>query len=152
MPSALRPPAPTATDPVAVAEALRLSATRLARILRRQDPEALPPTLASALSSIACEGSLSLSELAAREQVAPPTITRAVDKLAARGLVTAEPDPHDRRVRHVHLTPAGRRSVQRSRSAKTAWLATQLAALSDGDLGRLAAAAPVLERLVEGGR
>ncbi|HEU5001663.1 MAG TPA: MarR family transcriptional regulator [Actinomycetota bacterium] len=152
MPAALRPPAPAATDPVAVAEALRLSATRLARILRRQDAEALPPTLASALSSIACEGSLSLSELAAREQVAPPTITRAVDKLAARGLVTAQTDPNDRRVRHVRLSPAGRRYVQRSRSAKTAWLATELVALRPEELACLAAAAPILERLVEGGR
>lgn len=139
-------PAP-ASDPVVVAESLRLSATRLARILRRQDPDALPPTLSSALSSISCEGPLSLGELATLEHVAPPTITRVVDKLKAKGLVECLRDPDDRRVSRVHLSPAGRRYLQRSRSLRTAWLATLLAGLPPEDLTRLAAAVPVLEAL-----
>lgn len=141
-------PAALAPDPVAVAESLRLSATRLARILRSQDPEALAPTLSSALSSVSCDGPLSLGELAALEHVAPPTITRVVDKLKAKGLVECLQDPEDRRVSRVHVSPAGRRYLQRSRSVRTAWLATLLSELSPRDLARLAAAAPVLEALV----
>jgi DNA-binding MarR family transcriptional regulator len=142
------PPTADATDAVAVADTLRLSATRLARILRRQDPEVLPPTLSSALNSINCDGPLSLGELAQREHVAPPTITRVVEKLKAKGFVECLPDPQDRRVSRVRVSPAGKRHLQRSRSVRTAWLAGVLGDLAPEDLARLAAAAPVLEALV----
>ena len=67
----------------AVADNLRLSVTRLARILRRQDLDALPPTLSSALHSISFDGPLTLGDLAALEHVAPPTITRTTKPAAA---------------------------------------------------------------------
>lgn len=34
-------------------------------------------------------------------------VTGLVDRLQRRGLLTREPDPHDRRVTRVHLTPDG---------------------------------------------
>src|SRR5579859_1307681 len=36
-------------------------------------------------------------------------ITGLVDRLETRGLVSRQPSPDDRRVRHIVLTPAGRR-------------------------------------------
>lgn len=136
-------------DPVAIADALRVSATRLARILRRQDPEALPPTLSSALKSIDCEGPLSLGDLAAREHVAPPTITRVVEKLKAQGFVACRQGAEDRRVSLVEVTAEGHQYLSRSRTLRTAWLAGLLKELPPEDLARLGAAAPVLERLVQ---
>ena len=41
----------------------------------------------------------------------PGSITTAVDRLAARGLVERRDDPADRRVRRVHLTDQGRRLI-----------------------------------------
>jgi DNA-binding MarR family transcriptional regulator len=36
-------------------------------------------------------------------------VTGLVDRLQARGLVARQPSEHDRRVKHILLTPAGRR-------------------------------------------
>ncbi|HEX9467004.1 MAG TPA: MarR family transcriptional regulator [Acidimicrobiia bacterium] len=137
-----------ATDPDEPAGRLRLSITRLARVLRHQDAGGLSPTLSVALATIDREGPLILGDLAQREHVAPPSITKAVDKLQAMGLVTRRQDDTDRRVAWVQVTPAGRRSVMQNRSRRTAWLATRLQELVPDDLQRLAAAADVLERLV----
>ena len=138
---------PAAPDAGAVADSLRLSVTRLARILRRQDLDGLPPTLSSALHSISCDGPLTLGDLAALEHVAPPTITRVVDKLQARGLVECVQDEQDRRVSRVRATAAGHRYLNRSRTRRTAWLSAVLMGLPPEDLARLIAAAPVLDRL-----
>ena len=137
----------TAPDPVEVAGRLRLSTTRLARIMRQQDQLGLTPTLTAALATIGREGPLTLGELAAREQVSPPTFTRVVCKLEDAGLVRRRPDPNDGRVSRVELSPAGRRQLDTGRTRRTAWLATRLRELPPEDLARLHEAAAVLERL-----
>ena len=134
-------------DPVEVAGRLRLSITRLARILRQQDQLGLTPTLTAALATIGREGPLTLGELAASEQVSPPTVTRVVGKLETAGLVHRRPDPRDGRVSRVELSPAGRRQLETGRTRRTAWLATRLRDLPPEDLVRLEEAAGVLERL-----
>jgi DNA-binding MarR family transcriptional regulator len=135
--------------PVETAARLRLLITRLARAMRQQDAGDLTPTLRAALATIDREGPLTLGDLAKREHVAPPSITRAVDRLEAMGLVTRRQDADDRRIARAHVTAAGHRYVAQNRSRRNAWLATRLADLSDGDLRRLAEAADVLERLLE---
>jgi len=47
-------------------------------------------------------------DLATHLGVGLGTVTGLVDRLVARGLVTRREDPHDRRIRRVGLTPAGR--------------------------------------------
>ncbi|MET0632242.1 MAG: MarR family transcriptional regulator [Xanthobacteraceae bacterium] len=49
---------------------------------------------------------LSQNELAALAEVEPITVARLVDRLEARGLVERHPDPKDRRVWRLRLTPA----------------------------------------------
>jgi len=142
-----RPAGAAASDPVEVAGRLRLSTTRLARILRQQDQLGLTPTVTAALATIGREGPLTLGALAASEQVSPPTITRVVGKLEADGLVRRRPDPADGRVTRVELSAAGRRQLDTGRTRRTAWLATRLRELPPEDLERLAEAADVLERL-----
>jgi DNA-binding MarR family transcriptional regulator len=134
-------------DSVALAGQLRLSITRLARILRQQDAGSLGPTMSSALATITHDGPLTLGELASREHVAPPSITKVVDQLEAKGLVRRAHDSHDRRVTRVETTAAGRRHIAQTRSRRTAWLAVRLDDLSAEDLERLWAASEVLERL-----
>ena len=130
-----------------VAAQLRLSVTRLARLLRQQDESGLTPTMATALAAIGREGPLTLGELAALEQVAPPTITKVIGKLESAGLVDRIPDPTDRRVCRVVLSARGRRQLDTNRSRRTAWLADRLAALDPDDRARLASALGAIEHL-----
>ena len=101
---------PKTADPVEVAGRLRLSVTRLARILRHQDAGGLVPTLSSALATIDREGPLTLGTLAVREHVAPPSITKAVVKLEAMGFVERRTDEHrparSRRRDHARRSPS----------------------------------------------
>jgi DNA-binding MarR family transcriptional regulator len=126
---------------------LRLSVTRLARLLRQQDQSGMTPTMAATLATIAREGSLTLGELAAAEQVAPPTVTKVISKLEAAGLVDRVVDPSDRRVSRVALSAAGRRQVAENRSRRTAWLADRVGELSAEERERLANAVDVIEHL-----
>jgi DNA-binding MarR family transcriptional regulator len=54
---------------------------------------------------------LSPGQLIHETLVTSGTMTNRVDRLTARGLVTREPDPDDRRGVLVVLTPAGRQAV-----------------------------------------
>jgi DNA-binding MarR family transcriptional regulator len=101
------------------------------------------------LATIDREGDLTLGELAAREHLAPPSITKAVEKLERLGYVTRRADDTDRRVARVRISSAGRRLLAQNRSRRTAWLATRLEGLPAEDVDRLAVAADILERLVD---
>ncbi len=132
-----------------IAQSLRLSVTRLARLLRQQDRTGLGPTLTAALASISRAEGVTHGELAALEQVAPPTITTVVSKMELLGLVRRETDARDRRVTRIHITAAGRRQLDDVRNRRTVWLQNQLNALSADELERLAAAADVLVKLTQ---
>ena len=56
--------------------------------------------------------------LAETLELAPRTITEAVDALERDGLVQRGADPDDRRARLVHLTAAGRRTTQLALSTR----------------------------------
>jgi DNA-binding MarR family transcriptional regulator len=129
------------------ADQLRHSVTRLARLLRRQDGAGLTPTQRATLVTIERHGPITLGDLAAHEQVAPPTVTSVVGKLETQGLVRRRRDADDRRVWRVELSAQGRKQLEAIRSRKTAWLAQQLRTLPRDDLDRLTAALDVLEEL-----
>jgi DNA-binding MarR family transcriptional regulator len=126
---------------------LRLAVTRLARQMRQQTDTGLSPTLLATLATVESAGPLTLGDLALRERVAPPTITRAVTGLEADGLVVRRVDSADRRVVWVEVTPAGRRLLERARTRKNAWLARRLRDFAPEDVERLAEAVAALERL-----
>jgi DNA-binding MarR family transcriptional regulator len=133
-----------------LANSLRPTVARLARRLRQQDHTGLGATITAALSSIAKHGGPTHGELAAMEQVAPPTITAIVGKMEALGLVTREIDSSDRRVTRIRITPAGVDQLDEVRNRRTSWLASRVSSLSDDERKRLADAVDVLAKLVEG--
>lgn len=141
---------PTARGDVADAIALRLhaAAIHLLRRLRRED-EALGISAArlSALSVVGFGGPRTLGELAAAEQVRPPTMTRLVAALEADGLVERARATDDKRAVRITITEKGRRILERGRRRRTALLAEALHALSDDDLALLERASLLLERL-----
>ena len=145
------PPAPPRSvhrrrTPVAVAGRLRQTVFRMARLLRQQDDSGYAPALLTALAVVDREGPLTLGELAAQEQVSPPTITKVVDTLERHGFVERIRDEHDRRVWRVKATTRGKRQLERSRTRRTEWLANQLRGVTDDDLERIVAALDVLEQ------
>jgi DNA-binding MarR family transcriptional regulator len=121
--------------------------TLLHRRMRQLGTDSLTLTQSSALASIVRRGPLTLGELAARENVAPPTVTKAVAALEAVGYVTRTTDPDDRRVTRVSGTAEGRRHLEEVSSVRTAWLQSRLEGLSAGDRKRLLDAIDVLEGL-----
>ena len=117
------------------------------RHVRREDPATgVPPAQLSALSVLVFGGPRTLGELAAAEQVRPPTMTRIVQALEAAGLVRRARDPHDARVHRLHATAKGRRVMQRGRERRVANLATLLDRLSPGQIARVHEAAELVER------
>lgn len=126
-----------------------MSVARLARKLRQQDNSGLGSTVTSTLASLNRHGQLTHGELAAIEQLAPPTITAIVAKLEARGLITRATDERDRRVTRILITPAGKAHLDDVRTRRTEWLDAQLHALTADELARLEAAVDVLAKLTE---
>jgi len=133
-----------------VADRLGMAITRLARLLRQQAGDDLTPTMRAAVGTIAREGPLTLGELAASEQVAPPTITKVVAKLEDRGLVEREADPTDRRVARVVLSDRGERWLEADRRRRHAWLADRIDKLDASDRERLVRAVDAIESLIGG--
>jgi DNA-binding MarR family transcriptional regulator len=146
------PPSPSAArtpdSPPEIASRLRLSATRLARRLRQESGAGLSPSQQSALAVIAYHGPLTLGALAEHERVAPPTVTKVVSKLECDGLVTRTPDPADRRICRVAISPAGEELLEESRRRKTAWLTARISQLDADRQRRLADALDVLDELI----
>ena len=80
-----------------VAARLRRGVTRLNRRLRSSALGGITPAQASMLSSVETLGNPTLGELATREQVQPPSVTRLVRTMQEQGLIVCSPDPDDRR-------------------------------------------------------
>src|ERR671917_236806 len=95
-----------------LATRLRLAVTRSARRLRQAAGTDLSPSLTAALATIERHGPLTPSELAARERVQRPTVTRIACRLEEEGLVTRAPDPTDRRSALITVSPAGRQVLE----------------------------------------
>ena len=130
-----------------LAAGLRLSVTRLARLMRQQSDAGLTPTQMAALATIDRHGPLPIGTLADEEQIGAPTATKIVDKLHAAGYVERTPSPSDRRVTLVAATDAGRALLAEIRARKTAWLTTRVAELSPAERASLADALAVLDHL-----
>jgi DNA-binding MarR family transcriptional regulator len=135
------------SDGAEIAARLRLSATRLARILRQQADLGLTPSQITALATIAREGPLTLGALADTEHVTPPSMTKVVERLEGLGLIERRADALDRRRVLAAVTPAGGAMLAEARARKDAILSRRVAELEPGERDRLAAALDVLDRL-----
>lgn len=132
-----------------IAERLHSASIRLLRLLRREDDDSgLTAPRLSALSVLVFAGPRSLSELAAAEQVRPPTMSRIVDALAAAALVNREPDPQDRRGVRITATETGRALLLAGRARRVAALEARLASLTAEERETLRQAVNILERVL----
>lgn len=140
-------------DVLAVADRLHSAAIHLLRRVRKQDiATGEGPARLSALSVLVFGGSKTLGELAAAEQVKPPTMSRIVAGLARSRLVEITADPEDARRMHIRATAKGTRLLQKGRQLRIAYLAAHLDALTRQELATLGNAVEILQRLLESWR
>jgi DNA-binding MarR family transcriptional regulator len=119
------------------------------RTLGRRGKREMSRTAASVLATLRDTGPRRITELAEAEAVAQPTITTLVGRLERDGLVRRKADPQDARAVRVHLTDDGRERLQAMRAARTALLEERLKDFTDEERAALAAALPLLDRLME---
>ncbi|MGH3324666.1 MAG: MarR family winged helix-turn-helix transcriptional regulator [Streptomyces sp.] len=142
-------PVESSSDPdMDAVNSLRTAVMRLSRRLRHQRvDESLSPAEMSVLGTLARCGAATPSELARKEHVQPPSMTRIVAMLEVKGLVRLEPHPEDRRQKVVTQTERSESMLAASRRKRNAWLAELAGQLDEDEWARLRAAAPVLEKL-----
>ncbi|HEY7848999.1 MAG TPA: MarR family transcriptional regulator [Ktedonobacterales bacterium] len=135
---------------LAVANRLRPVLLRIHRQLRGEAHElGVTSTQATLLGAIHRSPGVGMSELAAREQITPPTLVGHIDRLERAGLVARTRDQSgDRRRVGLALTPAGEHVLATLRERRTAWLATRLETLSLADLAVIEAAIEALSALI----
>ena len=137
------------TDPAELADKLHSSAIHLLRKLRREDERSgLNAPRLSALSVIVFGGPLSLGDLAAAEQVRPPTMTRIVNALETQMLVTKQRDPADARSVRLTATNKGKALLIEGRKRRVNALARQIASLTAEDRRSLSEASRILAEVI----
>ncbi len=118
-------------DAVELADALHSAAIHLLRRVRSEDrASGVGPAQLSALSVLVFGGSMSLGDLAAAEQVKPPTMVRIVQALTEEKLATAKADRQDRRKLVISATVRGRKLMLRARQRRVQALAELIAGIS----------------------
>jgi DNA-binding MarR family transcriptional regulator len=145
--SASRPPQ---SDVLTVADQLHSAAIHLLRRVRKQDvATGEGPARLSALSVLVFGGPKTLGELAAAEQVKPPTMSRIVAGLDHSRLITITADARDARRLRICATAKGTRLLQKGRQLRIADLASHLSALTPEELAKLGQAVEILKRMLE---
>jgi DNA-binding MarR family transcriptional regulator len=131
-----------------VASTLLGRANRLTRLLMRSGAHELSRTEAGVLATLT-DGSRRITELAATEALAQPTVTQLVDKLEGRKLVARGRSGDDGRVVLVEITDLGRAQLEDLRAEIRANMREALVDLPDTDLTELSHAAETLGALLE---
>lgn len=101
----------------------RMATFRLARRLRSQRAvDTMSDGQFAVLAGLSAHGPHTLSELADRERVSPPSMNRTVNCLEESGYLTRTPDDGDRRKVNIALTDAGRDVVAETVRRRDSWL------------------------------
>ncbi|HWZ82380.1 MAG TPA: MarR family transcriptional regulator [Terriglobales bacterium] len=130
-----------------VADKLHSAAIHLLRYARNKDVLSQEgPARLSALSVLVFLGPMTLGQLAAAEQVKPPTMSRIVAGLKASGLAKVEGDSGDARRIRVSATARGERLLQEARERRIRLLAETLEDVRGPQMFILRQAAEIIEQ------
>lgn len=120
---------------------------------RRIHPEGgLTAAQIDVLSLLDDLGRAQVTELAEHRSCSQPAMSRLVERLVGDGLVVRRVDHEDRRSAHVELTAEGRRLLESARARSADLIAELIATLTPAEHDTLAAALPVLDRILEADR
>src|SRR3712207_707825 len=108
-------PSPAQCRPGTLAGELRVALVRSTRRLRMErSSEEITDGQYSVLAALSKLGPLTPGDLAERDHVQPPSMTRTVARLVEVGLVSRGEHPTDRRQVLVTITEAGEREIGRA--------------------------------------
>ncbi len=144
----------TSTQPIRRAEPplatrLRVTLLRTSRRLRNESAGTLPEGHLSVLSALFTQGALSPGELAEREHVRPPTMTRTLQHLDQEGYLVRVPHPTDGRQIVVSLSEAGVEYIRETRRRRDQWLQRRLASLTRDQRRILSQAEEILREVID---
>lgn len=133
-----------------LAERIHSAAIHLLRRLRIQDlASGIGPAKLSALSVLVFSPApLSLTELAAAEQVKNPTMSRLVNDMEREGLVRTEPALNDARSIRIRPTAKGKTLLLAGKKRRVDSLAKAVADLSREEIEELDSAVEVLRKVI----
>jgi DNA-binding MarR family transcriptional regulator len=137
---------PAVPEASAIADRLHSAAIHLLRRVRKQDAATGEgPARLSALSVLVFGGPMTLGQLAAAEQVKPPTMSRIVTGLEESRMAERLADSKDARRVRIRATPSGERLLHQGRQRRIAYLARHLDRLTRPELATLEEAIKLLE-------
>jgi DNA-binding MarR family transcriptional regulator len=144
-----QPPSPrrtaSADRPADPAEALY----GLVSLIVRSAPREMGLTSAATLGTLERTGPRRITDLAASEGVAQPSMTVLVTALERAGFVERHSDPADKRVTLVALTAAGSEYLRTRREVGTEVITQLISKLPPEEAAALSAAVPALTHLRE---
>lgn len=130
-----------------LASDLRIACQRISRRVRFESSSELAPHLVSALANLR-HGPLTPGELAEIEKISAPSMTKTINCLVERGLVSRYDHPSDGRSKVLTLTADGEAVLDRTARARDDWMFRQLQGLSGEEIALLKDATAVLNRVV----
>jgi DNA-binding MarR family transcriptional regulator len=135
---------------VEVANRLRPAVMRIARALRREGDElGITGGQAAVLGTVMLHPELGVRELAGREGMSAPAMSRYLNRIEAAGWLERRRDPEDARRVQLHLTSDGFTVLRSLKSRRTAWLTKRLDTLTKGEREAIDAAIPPLLKLLD---
>ena len=93
-------------------------------------------------------GPKTLGDLAAAEQVRPPTISRLAAEMVRIGLIRRRDDPGDARVVRVEMTAKGRRVLSKGRELRIADIEGRVRRLGRSEVEALEKAVSIVEGML----
>jgi DNA-binding MarR family transcriptional regulator len=131
------------------ADRLHSAAIHLLRRVRRTDTQTGVPAAQLSALSVLMGGPRTLGEMAAAEQVRPPTMSKLASDMEAVGLVRRSGDATDARVVRIEMTPKGRRVLAKGRELRIAEIERRIRRLRPDEAGTVAAAVAIVERMLQ---
>ena len=130
------------------ADRLHSAAIHLLRRVRRSDPLTGVPAAQLSALSVLMAGPRTLGEMAAAEQVRPPTMSTLVGDMERSGLVRRSSDPRDARIVRLEMTAKGRRVLSKGREMRIADIERRIRRLHSDEIDAVAKAVTIVERML----
>lgn len=135
---------------LALANDLRIACQRISRRVRFECTSDVAPHQFSVLMGLRNEGARTPTQLAARDSVSTPSMTKTVNCLADKGLVCRTPHPDDGRQVLVGITDAGLKVIDDTVASRDTWMLDHMAALDAEQLEVLRRASAILSEVSHG--